>query len=214
MDGANRTVLSKEKKMDIRVSGHQVETGEALKTHVQDRLQGIADKYFSRAISAEVTFGKGPHDVGFKCDIVAHVMKGLVLKGRHDAHDAHPAFDGAAEKIEKQLRRYVRRLRDHNASAAVEMAESIGYDNAGYTLFAEPVDSEEEAGDAPLIVAETRVDVPDASVGDAVMMLDLRNTAALLFRNSGTGAYNMVYRRGDGTIGWVEPQRASAGQAS
>jgi ribosomal subunit interface protein len=198
--------------MDIRVSGHQVETGDALKTHVQDRLQGIADKYFSRAISAEVTFGKGPHDVGFKCDIVAHVMKGLVLKGRHEAHEAHPAFDGAAEKIEKQLRRYVRRLRDHNASAAVELAEASGYDNAGYTLFAEPVD-EEDAGDAPLIVAETRVDVPDASVGDAVMMLDLRNTAALLFRNSGTGAYNMVYRRGDGTIGWVEPQRVSAGQA-
>ena len=213
MDGANRTVLSKEKTMDIRVSGHQVETGEALKTHVQDRLQGIADKYFSRAISAEVTFGKGPHDVGFKCDIVAHVMKGLVLKGRHEAHDAHPAFDGAAEKIEKQLRRYMRRLRDDNAGAAVELAEANGYDNAGYTLFAESVD-EDEAGDAPLIVAETRVDVPDASVGDAVMMLDLRNTAALLFRNSGTGAYNMVYRRGDGTIGWVEPQRVSAGNAA
>ncbi|RZM19497.1 MAG: ribosome-associated translation inhibitor RaiA [Sphingomonas sp.] len=103
--------------MDIRISGHQVETGEALKTHVQDRLQGIADKYFSRAISAEVTFGKGPHDVGFKCDIVAHVMKGLVLKGRHEAQDAHPAFDGAAEKIETQLRRYMRRLKDRHAGA-------------------------------------------------------------------------------------------------
>ncbi|GGB38673.1 ribosomal subunit interface protein [Sphingomonas metalli] len=198
--------------MDIRVSGHQVETGDALKTHVQDRLQGIADKYFSRAISAEITFGKGPHDVGFKCDVVMHVMKGLVLKGRHEAHDAHPAFDGAAEKIEKQLRRYMRRLKDRNAGAAIELAEATGYDNAGYTLFAEQVD-EDEAGDAPLIIAETRVDVPDASVSDAVMMLDLRNTAALLFRNSGTGAYNMVYRRGDGTIGWVEPQRVSAGQA-
>ena len=68
--------------MDIRVSGHQVDTGDALKTHVADRLQGIADKYFSRAISAQVTFGKGPHDDGFTCDIVAHVMQGLVLKGR------------------------------------------------------------------------------------------------------------------------------------
>jgi len=85
--------------MDIRISGHQVATGEALNTHVQDRLQGIADKYFSRAISAEVTFGKGPHDAGFKCDIVAHVMKGLVLKGHAEAYDAHPAFDGAAAKI-------------------------------------------------------------------------------------------------------------------
>ncbi|MFW2850987.1 ribosome hibernation-promoting factor, HPF/YfiA family [Sphingomonas sp. TX0543] len=193
--------------MDIRVSGHQVATGDALKTHVDERLQGIADKYFSRALSAEVTFGKGPRDAGFTCDIVAHVMKGLVLKGRNDAQDAHLAFDGAAAKIETQLRRYMRRLKDRQADKAAELAEANGYDNAGYTLFAE-TPQEDEAGDAPLIVAETRVDVPDASVSDAVMMLDLRNTQALLFRNSGTGAYNMVYRRGDGTIGWVEPQRA------
>ena len=192
--------------MDIRVSGHQVATGDALTTHVQTRMQAIADKYFSKAISAQVTFGKGPHQA-FTCDIVAHVMQGLVLKGRHDAHDAHPAFDGAAEKIETQLRRYMRRLKDRHAGATAAAAEAIGYDNAGYTLFQEPV-GEEEAADAPLIIAETRVDVPDASVSDAVMMLDLRNTAALLFKNSGTGAFNMVYRRGDGTIGWVEPQRA------
>ncbi|MDR6128466.1 ribosomal subunit interface protein [Sphingomonas sp. SORGH_AS802] len=191
--------------MDIRISGHQVETGDALKAHVADRLQGIASKYFERAISAEVTFGKGPHDVGFKCDIVAHIMRGLILKGRHEAQDAHRAFDAAAEKIEKQLRRYMRRLKDRNAAQAIEIEQANGYDNANYTLFAETVE-DDEAGDAPLIVAETRVDVPDASVSDAVMMLDLRNTAALLFKNSGTGAFNMVYRRGDGTIGWVEPQ--------
>ena len=195
--------------MDIRVSGHQVATGDALATHVDDRLQGIAEKYFARAISAEVTFGKGPHDVGFKCDIVAHVMKGLVLKGHHEAHDAHPAFDGAAEKIEKQLRRYMRRLKDRHADEATALNEAAGYDNAGYTLFQEATHEEEEVADAPLIIAETRVDVPDATVSDAVMMLDLRNTAALLFMNSGTGAYNMVYRRGDGTIGWVEPHRAA-----
>lgn len=195
--------------MEIRISGHQVETGDALKDHVETRMQGIAEKYFSRAISSQVTFNKGPHYAGFGCDIVAHVMQGLVLKGRHDAFDAHLAFDGAAEKIEKQLRRYMRRLKDRNAGEAQAIAESVAYDNAnaGYTLFAEP-SAEEEAEDAPLIIAETRVDVPDASVSDAVMMLDLRNTAALLFKNSGTGAYNMVYRRGDGTIGWVEPQRA------
>ncbi|MDY0959260.1 ribosome-associated translation inhibitor RaiA [Sphingomonas sp. CFBP8993] len=191
--------------MDIRISGHQVETGDALRTHVTDRLQGIAEKYFARAISSEVTFGKGPHDVGFKCDIVMHVTRGLVLKGRHEAQDAHLVFDGAATKIEKQLRRYSRRLKDRHAGQAIELAEAGAYD-AGYTLFAEQVD-EDEAGDAPLIIAETRVDIPDASVSDAVMMLDLRNTAALLFKNSGTGSYNMVYRRGDGTIGWVEPQR-------
>jgi ribosomal subunit interface protein len=195
--------------MDIRVSGHQVDTGDSLKSHVEDRLQGIADKYFSRAISAHATFGKGPHDHGFTCDIVAHVMQGLVLKGSHfnAGSEAQLAFDGAADKIEKQLRRYMRRLKDRNAGQAAEVAEATGYDNAGYTVFNGGTE-EEEAGDAPLIVAETRVDVPESSVSDAVMMLDLRNTTALLFKNSGTGNFNMVYRRHDGTIGWVEPNRA------
>ena len=195
--------------MDIRISGHQVATGDALKSHVETRLQGIAAKYFSRAISAQVTFGKGPHDNGFTCDIVAHVMQGLVLKGSNDGMDAHGAFDGVADKFEKQLRRYMRRLKDRNSSqanGAVSGADSID-DNAGYTVFREADD--DVAEDFPLIVAETRVDVPDATVSDAVMMLDLRNTTALLFRNAGSGAYNMVYRRGDGTIGWVEPHRAA-----
>jgi ribosomal subunit interface protein len=192
--------------MDIRVSGHQVDTGEALRQHVDDRLQGIAEKYFARAISAQVTFGKGPHDHGFTCDIVAHVMQGLVLKGSHSApSEAHLAFDGAADKIEKQLRRYMRRLKDRNNGQAQAMMDP-GYD-AGYTVF--QVEEAEEVADAPAIIAETRVDVPDASVSDAVMMLDLRNTNALLFKNTGTGTYNMVYRRTDGTIGWVEPNRAA-----
>ncbi|MHA6718508.1 ribosome hibernation-promoting factor, HPF/YfiA family [Sphingomonas sp. RS6] len=197
--------------MDIRISGHQVETGDALKTQVTDRLQGIADKYFSRSISAHATFGKGPHDNGFTCDIVMHVMQGLVLKATNKGMEAHGAFDGAADRIDKQLRRYTRRLKDRQASVVAAFAENAAYDNgfanAGYTLFQESPE-EEEAAEAPLVIAETRVDVPDATVSDAVMMLDLRHTNALLFRNSGTGAYNMVYRRGDGTIGWVEPNRA------
>lgn len=192
--------------MDIRVSGHRVDTGKAIRQHVEDRLQGIADKYFSRAISAQATFGKGPHDYGFTCDIVAHVMQGLVLKGSHAAQEAHLAFDGAADKIEKQLRRYMRRLKDRNNGHAQAAAEAAF--DAGYTVF-QIGDEEEEAADAPPVIAETRVDVPDASVSDAVMMLDLRNTNALLFRNTGTGNYNMVYRRADGTIGWVEPHRAA-----
>lgn len=189
--------------MDIRVSGHQVATGNALKTHVETRLQGIADKYFSRAISAKTTFGRGPHDNGFSCDIVAHVMQGLILKGHGSAMEAHPAFEQAADKIERQLRRYVRRLHDHIGPAAPPLPE-LPEDNARYTVF-ENDDEAEVASDHPVVVAETRVDVPDASVSDAVMMLDLRNTNALMFRNAGTGAFNMVYRRADGTIGWVEP---------
>lgn len=191
--------------MDIRVSGHQVATGDALRTHVDTRLQGIASKYFARAHSSHVTFGRGPHDNGFSCDIVAHVMQGLILKGRGSGMEAHPAFDEAAEKIERQLRRYMRRLKDHSGPSAPEPAPES--DNARYTVF-ESDEAAEEVSDHPVVVAETKVDVPDASVSDAVMMLDLRNTNALLFRNAGTGAHNMVYRRGDGTIGWVEPLHA------
>jgi ribosomal subunit interface protein len=188
--------------MDIRVSGHQVDTGSALKAHVESRLTGIADKYFSRALSAQATFGKGPRDHGFVCDVMLHVMHGVVLKGAASASDAHPAFDAAAEKVEKQLRRYKSRLKDRHGNGGEPAGEML--DNAGYTVFLEQ-DEVDEVGDHPPVIAETRVDVPEASVSDAVMMLDLRNTNALLFRNSGTGAHNMVYRRGDGTIGWVEP---------
>jgi ribosomal subunit interface protein len=191
--------------MEIRVSGHQVDTGDALRTHVEDRLTAIADKYFSRAISATVTFNTGPHQNGFGCDIVAHVMQGVILKASGQGQEAHPAFDRAADRIETQLRRYMRKLKDRTGAVPTGEIEV----NAGYTLFAEPAEDQEEPADNPLIIAETRVDVPEASVSDAVMMLDLRNTNALLFRNSGTGIHNMVYRRGDGTIGWVEPSRAA-----
>ncbi|SNS71655.1 ribosomal subunit interface protein [Sphingomonas laterariae] len=194
--------------MEIRVSGHQVDTGDALRAHVDERLQGIADKYFSRSLSAQVTFGKGPHDNGFSCDIVAHVMQGVILKGSANAMEAHPAFDLAADRIETQLRRYMNRLKDrHSAGSGAVNGAKI---DAGYTVFGGTAEVEDmPTADNPVIIAETRVDVPEATVSDAVMMLDLRNTGALLFRNSGTGAYNMVYRRNDGTIGWVEPQRAA-----
>lgn len=192
--------------MEIRVSGHQIETGEALQAHVSDRMNAIADKYFARAIGAHATFGKGPHD-SFQCDIVAHVMQGLVLKGHGQAQDAHVAFEGAAERIEKQLRRYMRRLKDRNTSGIQALSPTLDeiQDNAAYTVFDSGAE-EEDVGDAPAIIAETRVDIPTSSVSDAVMMLDLRNTNALLFVNSKTGSHNMVYRRDDGTIGWVEPQ--------
>jgi ribosomal subunit interface protein len=192
--------------MDIRVSGHQVDTGEVLRQRVDERLTAIAEKYFSRMISAQVTFGKGPHDHGFTCEIIAYVPNGVVLKGTDRAADAHAAFEGAADKMEKQLRRYTKRLKERRAFSRSEAVADVAVADASYTVFQAP-DEEEEPSDNPPIVAETRVDIPDASVSDAVMLLDLRNTNALLFRNSGTGKFNMVYRRGDGTIGWVEPQR-------
>ncbi|RGP41893.1 uncharacterized protein BPTFM16_02202 [Altererythrobacter insulae] len=194
--------------MDIRVSGHQIETGDALREHVDDRLGGIVNKYFEQAISSHVTFGKAPAGM-FACDIVTHVMQGLILKAHAEAPDAHQSLDAAAEKIDKQLRRYKRRLKDRHEQAdhaRAEEAAAFAYEEAGYTIFANEQSLEEVVDDSPMIVAETSVDVPEASVADAVMMLDLRHTNALFFKNAGTGRHNMVYRRADGSIGWVEPR--------
>ena len=188
--------------MDIRVAGHQVDTGEALRSYVSDRLSLMADRYFSRAVAANVTFGRGPYE-DFTCDIVAPVAQGMVLKSSNRAPDAHVAFEGAADKIERQLKRYTSRLRERRAEGSD--GETRVEENAAYTVFAAPGDADESPPSAPAIVAETRVDIPEASVSDAVMMLDLRNTNALMFRNPRSGDFNMVYRRDDGTIGWVEP---------
>ncbi len=191
--------------MDIRVSGHQIDTGEALQTYVSDRLNGIVEKYFNRAISSHVTFGKGAGGA-FTSDIVTHVSKGLILKSHAEAHDVHQVFDQAATKLETQLRRYKRRVQDHHQQSAHAAAE----EEAAYTIFAAPEpeadDQDNENAEAPPIVAETTADIPEASVADAVMMLDLRDTSALFFKNGASGRHNMVYRRNDGSIGWVEPR--------
>jgi ribosomal subunit interface protein len=188
--------------VQVRVAGHQVETSETLQTRVSERIEAIADKYFDRAIAANVTFGRGPHD-DFTCDIVAPVTQGVVLKATNRAGEARIAFEGAADKIERQLSRYMKRLHAHKGNGASQTADLI--ENAGYTIFASPAVAEDPSPH-PAIIAETKVDIPEASVSDAVMMLDLRNTNALMFKNMKSGAFNMVYRREDGTIGWVEPR--------
>lgn len=185
--------------MEVRVAGHQVETGDSLREHAVARIKDMTAKYFARAVAANVTFGRGPNN-GFTCDIVAPVAQGMVLKASHQAQEAPMAFNGAADRIEKQLRRYVKRLREHKVD------ESKPYvAEAGYTIFSSDGETEEESPQSPTIVAETRVDIPESSVSNAVMLMDLRNTNALLFRNSASGEYNMIYRREDGNIGWVEP---------
>ena len=186
--------------MEIRVSGHQMDTGSALQEHAADRLSAISEKFFSRALSSAVTFGKAPAGA-FACDIVLHVNQGLILKSHGTAQDAHQAFEQAAERVEKQLRRYKRRLKDRHEQADHAMRE----EEAAYTVLDAGDPEAEEAPDAPPVIAETRTDIPEVSVADAVMLLDLRHTNALFFKNAGTGRHNMVYRRGDGSIGWVEP---------
>ena len=186
--------------MDVRVADHQVDTSESVHEYAQQRMSEITQKYFSRAVGASVTFGKSG-DNGFTCDIVAPVLQGVVLKASHSAREPQMAFNGAADRIEKQLRRYMGRLKDHK----VDESAAAYVENAGYTIFSASQPGNDEEAGSPTIVAETRVDIPETSVSDAVMLMDLRNTNALLFKNSGTGELNMVYRREDGNIGWVEP---------
>jgi ribosomal subunit interface protein len=184
--------------LDVRVAGHQVDTGSSLRDRAVRRIEEITEKYFSRAVAANVTFGRGPHN-DFTCDIVAPVANGVVLKSHHRAQEAPIAFEAAADKIERQLSRYMNRLKEHKSEGQPIV------EDAGYTVFATPAD-DQEPGVAPAIVAEARVDIPEASVSDAVMLMDLRNTSALLFKNKASGAFNMIYRREDGNIGWVEPK--------
>ncbi len=184
--------------MDVRVAGHQVDTGQSLREHAIARIEELTEKYFSRAVAANVTFGRGPIN-DFTCDIMAPVAQGVVLKASHRAQEAQLAFNGAADRIETQLRRYAKRVREHKANGEPYV------ENAGYTVFAAPQESEETPSN-PTIVAETRVDIPETSVSDAVMLMDLRNTNALMFKNSASGGLNMIYRREDGNIGWVEPR--------
>jgi len=189
--------------VDVRVAGHQVDTSESMRDRAQRRISEITEKYFSRSVGADVTFGRGPNN-DFTCDIVAPVARGVVLKASHSAREAELAFNGAADRVERQVRRYMSRLKEHKVN------ESAGayVENAAYTIFSSADAANDEEAGFPAIVAETRVDIPEASVSDAVMMMDLRNTTALLFKNSGTGELNMVYRREDGNIGWVEPHES------
>ena len=186
--------------MDVRVAGHQVDTGESLREHAQRRVAEITEKYFSRSVGANVTFGRGPNNA-YTCDIVAPVTQGVVLKASYSASQAQMAFNGAADRIERQLRRYTNRLKEHK----IDEAAQAYVENAAYTIFSTAPEESDGSDAFPAIVAETRVDIPEASVSDAVMLMDLRNTNALMFRNSGTGEFNMIYRREDGNIGWVEP---------
>jgi ribosomal subunit interface protein len=185
--------------VDVRVAGHQVDTGGTLREHAQRRVAEITEKYFSRSVGANVTFGRGPNN-DYTCDIIAPVVQGVVLKASYSGREPEIAFNGAADRIEKQLRRYTRRLKDHK----VDEDTQAYVENAAYTTFS-GAGADVENGEFPAIVAETRVDIPEASVSDAVMLMDLRNTTALMFKNSATGEFNMIYRREDGNVGWVEP---------
>lgn len=210
--------------MHITVAGKQVETGEALKTHVRDGLGAIARKYFDHALEANVTFRRdakgrlGP----FNCDINLKAGRNLFVRGEGEGPDAHRAFEVAAEHVAKRLRRYRRRVNDHARSLADERAEAAETAPQYVVSAAEAEEGDEAprqdgaaddgaadraadgAADHSVIVAEQPAEIARLSLSEAVMRLDLAQVAALPFRNSGSGAVNLVYRRSDGCIGWID----------
>lgn len=192
--------------MKVVVTGKQLDVGDALRSHVEEALNNAVKKYFSQTIEAHVTFSREAHL--FKADCSVHIGQGMNLQSQGEAVDVYAAFDAAIEKLEKRLRRYKRRLTNHHKSKN-NHGESL--EAASYVLAAEDDSHEEPEDSHPLVIAEMTMEIPEATVGEAVMRMDLADASTLMFRNRAHGGLNVVYRRADGNIGWIDPQSTSAG---
>lgn len=199
------------------IQGKQMDVGDALRTHVLEKLEDIKGKYFNRITEVHVTFAREGHGhTATKTRISFRVGKDILVVSDASANDAYAAFDSAAEKIAKQLRRYKRRLRDHHdRQDATEIAESAFLTAKDYTLAATPEEAEESVpqGDDPLIVAEITTRIEAMSVPEAVMRLELSGQPVFIFRNAKHQEINLVYRRTDGNIGWIDPAGNAASSA-
>lgn len=193
--------------MRIQVQGKQIDVGDALTQHVTQHLSAAVEKYFDRPVEAIVTFSRDAR--AFRCDAHVHLPTGLTAASSATANDVYTAFDQGAERIEKQIRRYKRRLRDHHQNRRKPIE---AYEAPTYVLDAGDGrdDSEEPASLQPVIVAEMTQSIQTLSVGEAVMQLELANKAFLMFRNDASGRFNVVFRRDDGNIGWIDPANLSA----
>jgi ribosomal subunit interface protein len=199
--------------MQLTVTGKQVEIGDALRAHVESSLNTILAKYFKTAIEAHVVVGRDAHLI--RAEISLRIGRGIVVNAHASLDDPAAAFDAAAERVAKQMRRYKRRLRDHHAHAR-EVMEPV--ERMRDAVLA-PTDDEPDddggaeaetlatgrAAAAPAVIAEISTELPRLTVGEAVMRMDLADLPVLLFRNRSHGELNLVYRRPDGNIGWVDP---------
>jgi ribosomal subunit interface protein len=195
--------------MQLTVTGKQVDVGNALRRHVESALESILGKYFRTAIEAHAVFAREAHLI--RAEISLHIGRGIVINSGAAASEHYLAFDAAAERLAKQLRRYKRRLhedhgRAHGPAERREMAMSFIL--APTDEAAEADDDEPSAtadGAAPVVIAEMSTELPHLTVGEAVMRMDLADAPVLLFRNRSHGELNLVYRRSDGNIGWIDP---------
>jgi ribosomal subunit interface protein len=190
--------------MPFRVSGKNIDIGDALRTRVNQRIAEATSKYFDGGFSGHVTVGR--EGSGFRTECVIHLDSGIVLEAEAIAADAYASADEAALRIEKRLRRYKRRLKDHQPRANGNAVEFAAVDAPSYVLAAPEHDTDEEATEwHPVVIAESTTALKRQSVSEAVMELDLRGVAVVVFRHAGHGRINLVYRRADGHIGWIDP---------
>ncbi|WP_274423624.1 ribosome hibernation-promoting factor, HPF/YfiA family [Chelativorans sp. YIM 93263] len=185
--------------MSLRISGKHMDIGDALRTRIEGRIGDAVDKYFDGGFAGRITVEKANNR--FSADCMVHLDTGAILQARGESQDPHLAFDAAAERIEKRLRRYKRKLKSHAT------APSNGALDATYRVMA-PIDEDgEEVPDdyAPTVVAESRLPLQSMTVAAAVIELDMKDNPVFVFRNAGSNEVNIVYRRADGNIGWIDP---------
>lgn len=189
--------------MSLRISGKNLDVGEALRGQAEERVAAAVSKYYEGGYQGHVTVDKDGS--AFRTDGVLHLSSGITLEASATAHDPYASLDKMAERIEKRLRRYKRRLKDRSASNGRE----AGIEIPSYVIAAPDDDIEDfdgtSAGDNPVIVAETTKSLHVRTVGDAVAELDLTGAPVVVFRHAGNGRMNIVYRRRDGNIGWIDP---------
>ncbi|WP_171175543.1 ribosome hibernation-promoting factor, HPF/YfiA family [Ruegeria sp. HKCCD8929] len=187
--------------MRYQISGKQIDIGEALQTHVQTELGEVVGKYAQRPTDANVVFSRSAHE--YVCEATVHMSTGLTAQAKAYANEIYAAFEACCDKMETQMRRYKRRLKDHHRDRA-EPVELFGA--SSYILASEESGAVAEPESLqPIIVAEMETKIPSLSVGEAVMQMELAGAPVLVFRNENKDGLNVVYRRDDGNIGWIDP---------
>ena len=193
--------------MTIRVSGKSISVGDALRGRVSDRTEEVLRKYFDGNYSGHITLSKD--GFGFKTDCALHLDSGVTLEAESNAADAYTSADQALLLIEKRLRRYKSRLKDRSLRKAHAEAEAIAAMDAPSYIIEAPSDGEEEmSGYNPVIIAEATTSLRYLSVSEAVMELDLSGAPCLVFQHGSSGRVNIIYRRADGNVGWIDPPGA------
>jgi ribosomal subunit interface protein len=193
--------------MSLRISGKNLDVGDALRGEVETRLNEAMQKYFDGGFTARVTLER--EGSGFRAECTIHLDTGIVLHAEGHAQDARLSFDQAADRIEKRLRRYKRKLKEHHLARREEPLSA-----QSYVLAANDEETEVAPDYAPTIIAEETTSLQTLTVGGAVMAMDFAETGVIVFRNAAHGGINVVYRRTDGHIGWIDPSRVAKKDAA